>query len=112
MGQAAGETRSLLTYRLWPACVACFVAPVLGLLSAWASGAQVELKAGQDATALYMQVLPQVSPPMVATISASLLLMIILAVLDQLTKELLQTWASVVTLTDAWSEFEIGRAHV
>jgi hypothetical protein len=108
VGQAMGEARSLLTYRLWPACVACFVAPVLGLLSAWESGAQVELKPGEDAASLYMRVLPQVSPPMVATISAALMLMIVLAILDQCTKGLLHKWASAVTLTDASLEFVKG----
>lgn len=103
--QTVGEARSLLTYRLWPACVAGFVAPVLGLLSAWESGSQVELKPGEDSAAVYMRVLPQVSPPMLATISASLVLMIVLVVLDQLTKGLLQKWAAAVTLTDANSEF-------
>ncbi len=105
VGQAAGEARSLLTYRLWPACVAGFVAPVLGLLSAWESGSQVELQPGEDAASVYMRVLPQVSPPMVAEISAALLLMIVLAMLDQFTKGLLQKWASAVTLTDADSAF-------
>lgn len=105
VGQAAGEARSLLTYRLWPACVAGFVAPVFGLLSAWESGSQVELKPGEDAASIYMRVLPQVSPPMVAAISAALVLMIVLAMLDQFTKGLLQKWATTVTLADANSDF-------
>lgn len=105
VGQAAGEARSLLTYRLWPVCVAGFVAPVFGLLSAWESGSQVELKPGEDAASIYMRVLPQVSPPMVAAISAALVLMIVLAMLDQFTKGLLQKWATTVTLADANSDF-------
>jgi len=101
VGQAVGEARSLLTYRLWPACVAGFVAPVLGLLSAWEGGSQVELQPGEDAAAVYMMVLPQVSPPMIATIAAALVLMIALTILDQLTKGLLQRWATTVMLVDA-----------
>jgi hypothetical protein len=106
--QAVSDARALLTYRLWPACMASFVAPVLGLLSAWESGVQVEVKPGEGEAAVYMQVLPQISPPMVATISAALVLMVVLAILDQFTKGLLQQWASTVTLADAGSDFVKG----
>lgn len=102
--RAASEARSLLSFRLWPACVAGFVVPVLGLLSAWESGSQIELKPGEDAASVSMQLLPQVSPPMVATISAALALMIVLAIIDQFTKGLLQSWAEAVTIGDAGSD--------
>lgn len=100
IAQAGPQARSILAHRLWPACVAAFVAPVLGLLSAWEAGKQVEVVAGQDAASILMQFVPQVSPPMVATIAAALALMVILAVLDQATKGLLQRWATTVKLTD------------
>jgi hypothetical protein len=105
VSRAASEARSLLSHRLWPACVAGFVVPVLGLLSAWESGAQMQVKPGDDSAAVYVQVLPQISPPMVATIAAGLSLMIVLAVIDQFTKGLLQHWADTVVLADAGSEF-------
>lgn len=101
------QARELLTQRMWPACVAAFTAPVLGLLSAWESGSQVVREATPDAGTgdVYMQFLMQVSPPMIATISAGLGLMVFLAVLDQCTKGLLQRWAVDVTLTDKDDSF-------
>jgi hypothetical protein len=100
--RTAKQTRELLSQRMWPACVAAFTAPVLGLLSAWESGSQVVRESMPDAGAgdVYVQFLMQVSPPMIATISTGLGLMVFLVVLDQFTKALLQRWAVDVTLTD------------
>lgn len=112
VGRAASEARSLLSFRLWPACVAGFVVPVLGLLSAWESGSQIDLNQGEDAASVSMRLLPQVSPPMVATISAALALMIVLAVIDQFTKGLLQSWAEAVTIADAGSDIVKAAAGV
>lgn len=102
--RTARQARDLLTQRMWPSCVAAFTAPVLGLLSAWESGSQAVREAtpaaAPEAGDVYMRFLLQVSPPMVATISAGLGLMVLLAVLDQLTKGLLQRWATDVALAD------------
>jgi hypothetical protein len=98
--QAGPQARSILAHRLWPACVAAFIAPVLGLLSAWEAGKQMDVIAGQDAATILKQFVPQVSPPMVATIAASLTLMVVVAILDQATKGLLQRWATTVRLSD------------
>lgn len=92
--------RSILVQRFWPAWVAAFVVPVLGLFSAWEAGKQIEVVAGQSASDVLRQFVPQVSPPMVATIAAALLLMVVLAVLDQLTAGLLQGWSRSVQFAD------------
>lgn len=98
--RAGPNARSILAHRLWPAWVTAFVVPVLGLLSAWEAGKQIEVVDGQNAAELLMQFVPLVSPPMVATIAAALGLMVVLAVLDQATKGLLQRWAATVRFTD------------
>ena len=101
VGRAGSYARSLLAYRLWPACVAAFIAPVLGLLSAWETGWQIVSKAGVNSPDVLMQFTAQVSPPMVITISAGLALMVVLAVIDQMTKSILLRWGSTMCLADA-----------
>lgn len=102
--RAGPEARAILAHRLWPALVTAFVAPVLGLLSAWEAGKQIDTVPGETAGEVLMRFVPQVSPPMVATIAASLALMTCLAVLDQWTKGLLQRWATTMRLTDGETE--------
>jgi hypothetical protein len=98
--RAGPEARSILAHRFWPAVLAAVMAPVLGLLSAWEAGKQVEAIPGETAGDVLMRFVPQVCPPMVATISASLVLMACLAMLDQWTKGLLQRWVATIRLTD------------
>jgi hypothetical protein len=99
---AVGQARTILADRLWPAWVAAFIAPVLGLMTAWHNGAQVQMRMN-DGTAP-AQVVPafiaQVSPPMVATIAASLALVVAIVALDQWTKILLVKWRGIVEATD------------
>lgn len=99
---AVGEARTVLAERLWPAWVAAFVAPVFGLLAAWTSGAQVVARIGENSGP--DEVLPAflavVSPPMVATIAASLVLMLAVVVTDQLTKRVLVRWGGSVHAAD------------
>lgn len=98
--RARPAVRGLLVYRLWPACVAAFVTPVLGLLSAWEAGKQIDVILGQDAGDVLMRFVSQVSPPMVATIAAALGLMVVLAIIDQSVKGLLRRWGTTVQLAD------------
>ena len=99
---AVGQARTILADRLWPAWLAAFIAPVLGLMTAWQNGAQVQMRMG-DGTAP-AQVVPafiaQVSPPMVATIAASLTLVVAIVALDQWTKLLLVKWRGIVEAAD------------
>ena len=85
---ASGQARSLLADRLWPAWTAAFVAPVLGLITAWQNGSrvQVRLQQGEEVATVFPAFIAQVSPPMVATIAASLALMVTLVAIDQWTK--------------------------
>lgn len=99
---ASGQARSLLADRLWPAWTAAFVAPVLGLITAWQNGSrvQVRLQQGEEVATVFPAFIAQVSPPMVATIAASLALMVTLVAIDQWTKALLRRWTGVVDVTD------------
>jgi len=99
---AGGQARSILADRLWPAWVVAFVAPVLGLITAWQNGARVQLRLqqGEDVATVFPAVIAQVSPPMVATIAASLALMVVIVVIDQWTKGLLRRWSGIVEPAD------------
>lgn len=97
---AGGQTRTFLGHRLWPAWVTAFVAPVLGLITAWQVGAQVIRRQG-DTTDILPAFIAQVSPPMVGTIAAALVLMVAIVVIDQCTKGLLQRWSGIVQPGDA-----------
>jgi len=99
---AGGQARSILADRLWPAWVVAFVAPVLGLITAWQNGAkvQVRLQRGEEISTVFPAFIAQVSHPMVATIAASLSLMVAIVVIDQLTKGLLRQWCGVIEATD------------
>jgi len=83
VNRAWPTARSILVQRFWPAWVAAFVVPL-------------------------RQFVPQVSPPMVATIAAALVLMVVLAVVDQLTAGLLQHWSRAVQFSDHGSEVVAG----
>jgi hypothetical protein len=113
--------RGLLAQRLWPACAAAFVAPVLGLVSAWISWSKhlpdavrvASETVAQQSDTQPVQIL-EVTPvvdwglvawPMIITISLSLALMIAVVIIDQLSGRLLQTWASRVRPLDAESSF-------
>ena len=103
--------RGLLSQRLWPACVAAFTAPVLGLVSAWVSWKfllpeAVRLAKAQGREAKLATVVPAVSWeavawPMIITIGLSLLLMVAIVLADQLTRQLLQRWAATIGPLDA-----------
>jgi len=99
---ASGQARSLLADRLWPAWTAAFVVPVLGLITAWQNGSrvQVRLQQGEEVATVFPAFIAQVSPPMVATIAASLALMVTLVAIDQWTKALLRRWTGVIDVTD------------
>ena len=102
MTAASNQARTILTDRFWPAYIVAFVAPVLGLMTAWANGARVHVRMeGGPVAQVYPALVAAVSPPMVATIGASLALMVVVAVLDQLTKRLLARWTGVVEPGDA-----------
>jgi len=94
----AGQARSILADRLWPFWLAAFVAPVLGLITAWQNGAKVQLRLqqGEEIKNVFPALLMQVSPPMVATIAASLALMVAIVVIDQLSKGLLRRWSGII----------------
>ncbi|MFM7290430.1 MAG: hypothetical protein ACKO6B_04270 [Planctomycetia bacterium] len=108
---AAGQARSLLADRLWPAWVVAFVAPVLGLITAWQNGAKVQLRLqqGDEMDVVFPAFIAQVSPPMVATIAASLALMVAIIVIDQSTKALLQRWSGIVEASDGEHQSVIDR---
>lgn len=101
---AAGDrARAILAHRLWPVWAVAFVAPVLGLITAWQNGAMVQTRFRQDddsAATVIPAIISQVSPPMVATIAASLALMVAVVAIDQWTKGLLQRWRGIVDATD------------
>jgi hypothetical protein len=99
---AAGQVRGILAHRLWPAWAVAFVAPVLGLMTAWQNGATVQVRFQPDAGpgAVLPALISQVSPPMVATIAASLALMVVAVAIDQWTKGLLQRWLGIVEAAD------------
>jgi hypothetical protein len=108
---AGGQIRSILADRLWPAWVVAFVAPVLGLITAWQNGARVQLRLqqGEDVATVFPAVIAQVSPPMVATIAASLTLMVAIVLIDQLTKGLLRRWSGIVETSDGEHQCVIDR---
>lgn len=99
---AAGHTRSILADRLWPLWAAAFTAPVLGLITAWQNGARVQVlvQDGQDFAAVFPAFIAAVSPPMVATIGASLILMLAVVAIDQWGKALLRRWCATVDVAD------------
>lgn len=100
---AADGVRAILAHRLWPAWAVAFVAPVLGLITAWQNGAMVQVRLRQDddsAATVIPAIISQVSPPMVATIAASLALMVAVVAIDQWTKGLLQRWRGIVDAAD------------
>ncbi len=108
---AGGQARSILADRLWAAWVVAFVAPVLGLITAWQNGARVQLRLqqGEDVAAVFPAIIAQVSPPMVATIAVSLALMVAIVVIDQWTKGLLRRWSGIVEPADGEHQCVIER---
>jgi len=105
------QARGLLAQRLWPACVAAFTAPVLGLVSAWLSWRfflpEAIRRAKEQATVSAATELALatdwgvVAWPMVITIGLALLLMVAIVLADQLGLRLLQRWAATVRPFDA-----------
>lgn len=105
------QARGLLAQRLWPACVAAFTAPVLGLVSAWLSWRfflpeairrAKEQAAAEEATELALATdWGVVAWPMIITIGLALLLMVAIVLADQLALRLLQRWAATVRPFDA-----------
>ena len=93
------RVRGLLATRFWPATAVAFVVPVFGLISAWESGSMVRVTQA-DRAAIYAVFLPQVAPPMVATISIALVLLLVIVGIDQWTKSLLAGWANQVRFAD------------
>jgi len=108
---AGGQIRSILADRLWPAWVVAFMAPVLGLITAWQNGARVQLRLqqGEEVATVFPAFIAQVSPPMVATIAASMALMVAVVVIDQWTKALLRRWSGIVEPTDGEHPCVINR---
>jgi uncharacterized integral membrane protein len=106
-----GRSRSLLADRLWPAWVVAFVAPVLGLITAWQNGSRVQLRLqqGEGMAAVFPALIAQVSPPMVGTIGASLVLMVTIVAIDQFTKAILRRWADVVEVADGERDCVVER---
>ena len=98
----ADRTRSVLAHRLWPVWAVAFTAPVLGLITAWQNGAMVQMQVRPDDTpaTVLPAIISQVSPPMVATITASLALAMAVVMTDQWTKGLLHRWRLLVEQTD------------
>lgn len=98
----ADKTRSVLAHRLWPVWAVAFTAPVLGLITAWQNGAMVQMQVRQDDTpaTVLPAIISQVSPPMVATIAASLALAVAVVMTDQWTKGLLHRWRLLVEQAD------------
>lgn len=107
------QARGVLGQRLWPACVAAFTAPVLGLVSAWVSWkfhvpeavrrAKEAARAADLEEAVAAVDWGAVAWPMIISILLSLLLMLVVVLADQLTRLLLQRWASTVGPLDAES---------
>jgi hypothetical protein len=107
------QARGLLAQRLWPACAAAFTAPVLGLISAWLSWqaylperlrqAQERAQPGESVVIVPDIEWGSVAAPMIGTITLSLVLMLGIVVVDQLTRRLLQRWAGSVRALDAES---------
>jgi hypothetical protein len=97
------KARTVLAHRLWPIWAVAFTAPVLGLITAWQNGGTVQMRVRQDDTpaTLLPAIISQVSPPMVATIAASLVLMVAVVMIDQWTKSLLHRWRLVVEQADS-----------
>jgi|GEM_PF-2738658 len=109
------QARGLLGQRLWPACVAAFAAPVLGLVSAWVSWSvhlpeAVRLAQEQGLETDQTEVVPVVdwsvvAWPMIITIALSLVLMLAVVLADQLSRRLFQRWAESVRPLDSESAF-------
>ena len=102
VGGVVGQARTILAHRFWPAWTTAFIVPVLGLMTAWRNGVQVQLRMQDGATAaqVFPAFIAQVSPPMVATIGASLALLVAVVALDQWTKGVLVRWRGVVDPAD------------
>jgi hypothetical protein len=96
----ANEVRALLAQRLWPACVAAFTAPVLGLVSAWWAWGHAMSAVEREATVAAVPLL-MVASPMVFTILAGLAVMLAAVVVDQMTRGLLQRWSATLLVEDA-----------
>lgn len=101
---ASQQARGLLSHRMWPACTAAFIAPVLGLLSAWGTARGFANNSNDTALTLPM-VISTVALPMILSISVSLILMVALVMVDQMTKGLLQRWSTQARPIDAESNF-------
>jgi len=109
------EARGLLGQRLWPACVAAFAAPVLGLVSAWVSWSvhlpeAVRLAQERGLESDQTEVLPVVdwsvvAWPMIITIGLSLAVMLAVVLADQLARRLFQRWTEAVRPLDADSQY-------
>lgn len=109
---AAGrEVRAILAHRLWPAWTVAFIAPVLGLMTAWQNGAtiQMRLRPSDEPGEVLPALISQVSPPMVATIGVSLALMVALVAIDQWTRGLLQRWRGVLEVADGSHPSVVGK---
>jgi len=104
------QARGLLAQRLWPACAAAFIAPALGLVSAWFSwkvhlpeairAASEKGRAEEVAEVTPVVDWSVVAWPMIISILAALALMLAVVLVDQLTRRLLQRWASTVRPLD------------
>ncbi len=111
----APQARALLGQRLWPACVAAFAAPVLGLVSAWVSWSvhlpeAVRLAQERGVESDQTTVVPVVdwsvvAWPMIITIGLSLAVMLAVVLADQLARRLFQRWAQAVRPLDADSQY-------
>lgn len=113
------QARGLLGQRLWPACMAAFAAPVLGLVSAWVSWSRhlpeaVRLAREQGLESDQTEVVPVVdwsvvAWPMIITIGLSLAVMLAVVLADQLARRLVQRWTESVRPLDADSQYVQGR---
>lgn len=103
VAECAPRARGLLGQRLWPACAAAFTAPVFGLISAWDTWGEYVSKGLVEAGK--RSVAGVVAWPMMLSIAAALLLMLLIVAIDQWTRSLLQRWSSSVNPLDAQSAF-------
>jgi hypothetical protein len=103
VAEFAPRARGLLGQRLWPACAAAFTAPALGLISAWDTWGEYVSKGLVEAGK--RSVAGVVAWPMIISIAAALLLMLMIVAVDQWTRSLLQRWSTSVNPLDAQSAF-------
>jgi hypothetical protein len=99
----APRARGVLGQRLWPAGAAACTAPVLGRISAWDTWGEYVSKGLVEAGK--RSVAGVVAWPMILSIAAALLLMLVIVAVDQWTRSLLQRWSSSVNPLDAQSAF-------